>query len=173
MIVHTGPLSPTALALQSPLSSPPTAVTSTSALRFTTQTLVLELDPNGTVRHFTDAATGVDYAATPARPFLRASTAGHPDTPCTSLRLVSAGRIEAHCQWVSRVTVEDSSRSSATRHTEATVTISIQSVNASDTHHGYLKVTVVGAVGTEIDRLQFGMVALKMPRHGNGRCQNG
>lgn len=146
---------------------------SASLIKFSTSTFSLALDSNGTLVDFTDKSTGTDYAASPPRPFLRATVAGRGDVSVSSLELSGATVVTAVFDWPAVNTSAPALRASVIVHVETVTSPISPSSPTSGESVEFLRLTVASADGAALDTLRFGEVALVMPRHGNGRCQNG
>lgn len=144
------------------------ATTSTAAspspLLYRTPTFSLLLYSNATVGSFTDLATGVSLAASPPEPFLLAAIGGQDLVAATVLKPYPYGLI-AH--------FGPSGPSNQISGVSPTVNISVRTVLGGDNGAGFLRFDVTATAGGVFDRLVFAQLGLGMPRHGNGRCQNG
>jgi len=141
-------------------------------MKFSTSTFSLDLVSNGTVVGFTDVATGISYAATPPRPFLYAAAVGRGDVAVESLESAGGARLAATFSWPYINASTPAMRAAVTFAIEkvAGPAATALAVNGAE----FLRVTVMSVSGGDVvDALRFAELPLVMPRHGNGRCQNG
>ena len=129
-----------------------------------TQHFLLGLHGNGSVAQLRELGAGGDlgrdHAAAPPRPFLWVSVDGT-WYPVESLLHQGSDEETAADLLVAQFGIRTTGGSAVN------ATLGVRVVNAT-----FLELTALG-VGGAVDALRFGSLALAMPRHGNGDCQNG